>query len=239
MIKIIVCILYIVSCIFVSPSLALDDSQLQLEDVIKSYILSKHPEWTGLAINITFKSADKTFAYLQGLEGNVNIEILEGYKDFKPVGSVIFPVKISGKNKSKKIFLRTKVEIIKEVVVARHYIARKAIITKDDVKLGKRDIAMLPPNSIDDVKYIIGSETKTSISTKSVIFPWMYKAEPQLHRGDKVVIRVIAPNLLVKTDGIALGDGYVGRKLKVKRKGTKVAVEGILVSSNVVEVRLK
>jgi flagella basal body P-ring formation protein FlgA len=45
--------------------------------------------------------------------------------------------------------------------------------------------------------------------------------------------------LLVKTKGVALEDGYLGKKMKVKSKGSKKFLEGSLISPTEVEVKLK
>ena len=52
-------------------------------------------------------------------------------------------------------------------------------------------------------------------------------------------VAIMASNLLVKAKGVALEDGYQGEKIKVKTNSTKKTLEGILVSANEVEVKLK
>ena len=84
-------------------------------------------------------------------------------------------------------------------------------------------------------------ETKTAVARNGTIFEWMIKEIPIVRRGDEVSILVKVPNMLVRTTGTALEDGYEGKLLRVKVKGrdAKDRLEGRLVSSNEVEVIMK
>jgi flagella basal body P-ring formation protein FlgA len=224
---------------FAAMSIALENPEAKLAKLIKDHVLSKRPEWGELDIQVTLKYADKTLASLEQLPADTGLKIVEVYKDVKPVGNVIFPIEVSSGRRIRKIFLRTKVEVFKVVVVSKHYIPRGEVVKDENLRLMKRDIAMIPEKYFDKIEYVAGTETKTSIPENSTLFSWMIKEVPLVHRGDKVMVRIVAPNLLLKTEGVALEDGYIGTEMKVKRKGIKNPVEGVLVSSNVVEVRLR
>jgi flagella basal body P-ring formation protein FlgA len=67
-----------------------------------------------------------------------------------------------------------------------------------------------------------------------------------VHRGEELTILVKGPNLLVKTAGVALEDGYIEKEVKVRKKtapkpgsGFVKPLVGILVSSTEVEVILR
>lgn len=230
---------WILSFGFTLPSYALDDPEAKIAKVIENYVIAKYPNWAGLEILVTFRYADKIFEELRGLEGEVDFKIVEVYKDFKPVGDVIFPIEVSSGEFSKKIFVRTQVEVLKKIVVAKKNIKRGEKIEAKDLTLAERDIAMLPNKYFEDLDQVANSLAKTTIPKKSIIFEWMIKEIPLVHRGDEVTILVTAPNLLVKTKGVALEDGYRDKKVKVKRKNSKKTLEGILISENEVEVKLK
>jgi flagella basal body P-ring formation protein FlgA len=220
---------------------ALDDPEAKIAKVIEDYVIATYPDWAGLEIRITFKYADRLFEGLRALEGEVEFKIAEVYTNLKPVGNVIFPIEVSAGEESRKVFVRAKVEVFKKVVVAARHIKRGTMISLDDVKLEERDIAMFPQSYYADLEGVLLKETKTSVPRNSTIFEWMIKEIPMVRRGDEVTILVKGPNLLVRTTGMALEDGYEGKWLKVKVAGkdAKDSLEGRLISSNEVEVILK
>ena len=210
-----------------------------MAEVIEDYVITRYPEWIGLEIRVTFRHADKIFEDLRGVDENADFEIVEVYKDFKPVGNVIFPIKFSTGEIAEKLFVRAKVEVFNKVVVAKKRIKRGEIITEEDLALEERDIAMLPQKYFENLGEVIETEAKTTIPKESTIFEWMIKEIPLVHRGDEISILVTAPDLLVKTKGVALEDGYLDKKIKVKRVESKTTLEGILISPHEVEVKLK
>ena len=232
-------LIFVFLCQFSSITCALDNPEQELTEVVEDYVLTRYPDWIGLEVRTTFKHADRIFEDLRGINDYADFEIVEVYEDFKPVGNVIFPIKLTAGEISKKIFVRAKVEVFDEIVVAKNRINRGERIEEKDLTLEERDIAMLPENYFRYPRQILGTEAKTTIPKNSTIFEWMVKEMPLVHRGEEIAILVTAPNLLVKTQGVLLEDGYLGKTAKVKRSGSKKTLEGILVSSKEIEVKLK
>jgi len=235
-------LLLIMSLLIVNWSLsarALDNPEQKLAEVIEDYVITRYPDWIGLEIRVTFKHANKIFEDLRGVDEDADFEIVEVYKDFKPVGNVIFPIKVSAGGISKKLFIRARVEVFSKVVVAQKGIKRGEIITDEDLALEERDIAMLPQKYFEKLEQVVETEAKTTIPKESTIFEWMIKEIPLVHRGDEVSILVTAPDLVVKTKGMVLEDGYLDKKIKVKRVESNKTLEGILISPDEVEVKLK
>ena len=152
---------------------------------------------------------------------------------------MIFPIEVATSADRKKIFVRAKVEVFKNVVIANRRINRGEEITLDDLAFESRDIAVVPQKYYEDVALVVETEAKTSIPKNSTIYEWMIKEIPLVHRGDQVAILVTGPNLSVKTLGRALEDGYLGKMIKVRRVESDKTLEGTLISSDEVEVRLK
>jgi flagella basal body P-ring formation protein FlgA len=219
--------------------IALENPEEKVTKAIQDYVIAKYPDWAGLKIQVGYKSADRIFEELRGLEGEAGFKILEVYADFKPVGNVILPIEVSAGETRKKIFVRAKIEVFKNIVVAARQIKRAEIISADDLALEERDITMLPHQYYEDVRLVANTEAKTTIPKNSTIFEWMVKEIPLVKRGDEVAIFVSSPDLLVKTKGVALEDGYRGQEIKVKRENSKKTLEGVLVAPGEVEVNLE
>lgn len=218
---------------------ALDNPEGELAYAIEDYVMTRYPDWIGYDIKVTFKYADKILGRLGDLEGDVDLRVVEVYKDFKPIGNVIFPIEVITAGSSQKIFVRARVEVFKNIVVANRRIKRGDEIGVEDLALESRDIAVLPQKYFEEIFQVANTEAKTTIPRNSTIFEWMIKEVPLVHRGEEVAILVTAPNLLLKTQGVALEDGYLGKKMKVKSKESKKTLEGSLISPTEVEVKLK
>ena len=232
-------LLFIILCFFVSPLFALSNSEAKLTQLVEKHILSKNPVWADLEIKINFKGAEKIFTKLADLPENVEFNILETYKDYKPVGNVIVPIEIKTDESTEKIFLRAKVEVLQNVVVAKEVIRRGNLIGFDQLAVQKRDIAMMPEKYFSTTEGVVSKEAKTTIPRKSIVFDWMVKRVPHVRRGDQVALLVKAKNLSIKTSGVILQDGYLGGIVRVKAKDGKNPLSGILVSNTEVEVWLK
>jgi flagella basal body P-ring formation protein FlgA len=234
--------IFIISClVFCGSVRALDDPEAAVAKVIEDYVIAFNPEWVQADIQISFKFADKIFESLKDLSNDANFKVVDVYRDFRPVGNVIFPLQVSDGTITKKIFLRAQVRVLKSVVVAKESIRRGQVIEEAGLTTALRDIAMLPQKYFSHLIEVIGKESTTSIPKNSTIFNWMVKAVPLLHRGDEVFILLRAKNLLVRAPGIILSDGYLDKNVKVKKKGStdpKNILEGKLISSDEVEVRI-
>ncbi len=221
-----------------APASSLDNPQERVEEVIREYIVSACPEYGGLKARVTFKFADKIFESLRECGEDVSIKVADVSEGFRPVGNVIFPIEVRGDGIDQKLFIRARVEIFEEIVVARNKIKRGDVIKEEDLALEERDIAMLAKKYFVDPKEAAGSEAKITISQNAAIFENMTKEVPLIHRGEKATIVVKGEGLLLKTEGTALADGYLGDQVKVKRADSKKTLEGIIVSPGEVEVKL-
>jgi flagella basal body P-ring formation protein FlgA len=220
---------------------ALDNPEARVSAVIKDYVVATYPDLSKDELKVTFKYAERIFANLAKCSEGTTFQVADVYRDFRPVGSAIFPLMVTDGDQNNKIFIRTQVEVLKEVVVAGAPIKRGVLIKIDDLAIQQRDVALYPKKYFTSVLAVASCEAKTLIAQNSTIFDWMIKEVPLRHRGDEVKIIVIGENIQVKTKGIILTDGYLNQEVKVRRKGTNDAkniLTGKLISENEVEVTL-
>jgi flagella basal body P-ring formation protein FlgA len=218
---------------------ALENPEQKVSEVIKDYVISKYPAWSKDEVRLTFKFAEKTFDELRTLDEGTTIKVLEVYPEFRPVGSVIFPLLVESADGSQKILLRTKVEVMQKIAAAANLIKKGKMLEASDIKLEERDVALLPQKYFMESLTLAGKEAKISIPKNSTVFEWMVGNPPLFHSGTEVFIRVSAPGLVVKAKGLALADGHRGEEIKVKRLDSNKTVMAKVVSPNEVEVELK
>ena len=217
------------------PVRAIDDPEAKVAKVIRNYIVAQHPNWSGDEIKIEFKFAEQAFNKIRSLAENTPIKIVEVYSEFKPVGNVVFPLSVG----EEKMFLRAKVEVIKELVAAGRAIKKGKVLEAADLVTDKRDVAMLPEKYFVENTSLIGKETKISIPANSTLFEWMVGDQPLIRTGSEVNILATAPGLTVRTRGQLQEDGYLGAEVRVKRKDSKKIVVGKVISASEVEVKVE
>ena len=167
--------------------------------------------------NITVKVvADSSLPFL----GNTPLSVVL-FRDGERVGSV----RVVGK-----------VNVFKPIAKAARNIKSREIISRDDIRFVRENLADLPHDVIVSPEEIIGKETAHSFRVNEVIRKRDI-AEPLLvQKGDIVTIMISIPGLLITSKGQALEGGRLGQMMKVKNIATKRVVLGMVKGQKTVQV---
>lgn len=219
-------------------SFALDNPEQKVTETIKNYIVAKYPAWSKDEIRLTYKMAETVFSEMAALPKDSTLAVIEVYTDFKPVGSVVFPIRAVAGEVERKFMVRAKVDVVKKLAAAARLIKKGKSIESADLKIEARDVALLPQKYFLSAEPLISKEARISIPENSTIFEWMVGEVPLVRRGDPVTLVVKAPGLAVRTKAQAQEDGGLGSEIKVKRTDSNKIVAGKIVSAGEVEVKL-
>lgn len=230
--------LAIIFLCFGNYSFALDNPEQKVSEVIKNYVVGKNPAWSKDDLRLTFRMAESVFTEMKTWPDETSLSVIEVYPDFRPVGSVVFPIEAKAGETSQRFMIRANVGAFKPVAAAARLIKKGKAIEAADLKLEARDIALLPQKYFSDLKALIGKEAKLTIPQNSTLFEWMAGEVPLVHRGDEVSLVVAGAALAVRTRARALEDGYLNGDIRVKRADSKLIISGKLVSKDQVEVKL-
>ena len=221
--------------IFCSVAYAQDKYVDELSSAIRQFVVNKLGTSQG-QIQVVIKST--------GIKDNEDLGELVDLKiiDFnlipKPLGNMIFPIDITTKKLTKRIFTRVRVEQLLSVITAKQPLKRGSIITINDLEMKEKDVALMPQKYFTAIEQIISSEAASSIPKGSIIFNWMIKEIPLIQQGEEVMIYVVAEGIQIKSKGVLLEDGYLGKTVKVRVKDSKKILEGEVLSASIVEVKL-
>ncbi|OGB90254.1 flagella basal body P-ring formation protein FlgA [candidate division WOR-1 bacterium RIFCSPHIGHO2_01_FULL_53_15] len=221
------------------PAFALAEPEQKTAEVIKNYVAGKYPGWTKEDIRPAFRLSEGVFGEMKGLPEETKLSVIEVYPDFKPVGSVIFPILAAAGEESRKFMVRAKVEVVKKIAAAARLIKKGKKIESADIKLEERDIALLPQKYFTGLDPLINKEAKIAIPQNSTVFEWMVGDVPLVRRGEQVNLLVTAPGLVVKTKALAQEDGGLGAEIKVRRLDANKILSAKVVSASEVEVKLQ
>lgn len=238
-VKIIIAILFLILIFQISAyGLSSEKVKEDITSALRDYISENYTEWEEVQIEVAYKYADETFADLAAKNIDLDFKIVPLYYNYKPIGNVILAVDIFSKGKKvDKVYIRARVEIIKDVVVAKRTLKRGIVIEKSDLSLEPRDISRISHyySSLDN---LLGMETTTIIPSGRAVKEAMVREKPVIAKYDEVDIVVNIANLKVKARGKALQDGYTGKKIKVQNLITKKYLEAIVLNSSEVKVEV-
>lgn len=214
------------------------DNFASVEEVIKDYVVSRYPQWDKAEVKVTLNRTDRGGRELADLVGPASFRVLESYAGFKPLGRVVFPLEARTAKESKKINLAARVEVLLPVVVAGRAIRKGSPIASSDLRLERRDVALLPQSYFVEQYSLNGKEAKASIPANATILSWMVGSPPLFRKGEKIDLLVSAPGMMIKARGEALEDGYLEETIKVKRQGERKILSGKVVGAGQVEVKI-
>ncbi len=213
--------------------------QMITNSIVRS-VRDKHPGYGAADIRVYYKYADSTFNALTNRPGKISFEISEMYPDFDPVGDVIIPFQVYvGSREAEKIFLRTKVEVWMNVVVASQRLGKKQLLKEGDLQLSRRDIGGISKRFFVDPDGVLGKEMISSVPKDAVIQEWMVRVPPEVSKNDDVSIVAENEGLKVTARGLALEDGYKGEKIKVRNVDSNKEFKAAVVGSGEVSVDIR
>lgn len=227
----------ILSCTTVIKALDVEGLKEKAAKAAVEFVKKKCPEHRDAEIKVVFKYSENVFERLSSLDKDISFVILDEYAGFKPIGNVILParVKVRGKE-DEKVYLRAKVSVIENVIVASKTIRKKEMLSSEDVELAKKDMANYPYRYFSKKSSVLGKQTTSTISKGSIIADWMIIIPPVIERNDMVSIMVRTGNVRAEVQGIALEDGSIGDEVKVRNITSKKEIKAVVVDSGKVEV---
>jgi flagella basal body P-ring formation protein FlgA len=136
------------------------------------------------------------------------------------------------------VYLTAQIKVLAEVVVARRYLARGAVIDTDDLELRALDLGAITSGYFIDPTAVEGLAVKRPLAPGAVVAPAQVARVMSVRRGDQVQILLRAGGLEVSSTGKALGDGAVGDRIQVRNLKSRKVVEGQVEGPGVVGVSL-
>lgn len=156
-------------------------------------------------------------------------------KGSRGMGKSTVGIKCTGK-KSWSLHVPLTISLYGKVLVASRQLHKNTILTADDVKLKRYNLAKLSFGYYEDLKSGIGMKLKRRVSAGSVLTPSVLKKPRKITRGQKVTIMAQSGSMLVRMKGKALGSGAIGDRIKVINIKSKRKLEGIITLNGEVKV---
>lgn len=136
------------------------------------------------------------------------------------------------------IYHPIRLQILSHAVVAVRPLSKGHKITKNDLIVQKLDNSLLIHGHYGRKQVVVGQIVKRSMSAGVPISPKHITAPISVKKGQILSIMVRHGSIQVSAEGVALADGRVGDIIGVKNLKSSMVVNGQVISSKYVEIRL-
>lgn len=133
------------------------------------------------------------------------------------------------------LYVPVKVDAFAAVVQMARPVNRGMIITANDVKLVKTNIASLKQGYFQNLDEVLGRQARRSLNAGEVVLPQLIRDQVLVQRGAEVMLVAVVGGAEVRTKGQALSEGQKGDVIEVLNKKSKRVVQGTVVAQNVVQ----
>jgi flagella basal body P-ring formation protein FlgA len=234
--------LYLISLFFVfcCPGLLAFSAEEKLTELISKEVCSRNSFLESARIIVEFKNKTQLSELNQLLspEGGSYFLKLRPSSQTRLLGDLVVPLMIE---KGKEIFkynLSLKISAIKKVVKTTALLKKYSLIKSSDVILAEGNLAELPRDVFFDIQDVLGKETAFTVPANRVLTAPLVRNIPDIKKDSPVNLEVSLGNIFIKTQVIALSDGYVGKKILVVNPTMKKKLEGVVKDQQTVVLRL-
>lgn len=131
-------------------------------------------------------------------------------------GNVFVPLIV---NKNRKEYANVKINLWKKVFISTHYVKSHQLLSSADIQEKTIEISKYSNEGyITNNTEIIGRESTMAIAPNFPFWKWMVQDIPVIRRNTSVEIRIVKGAVILKLQGTALEDGYMGEMIQVRKK---------------------
>ncbi|MDI6827747.1 MAG: flagellar basal body P-ring formation chaperone FlgA [Armatimonadota bacterium] len=168
--------------------------------------------------------------------GKIELRVKELNRQLK--GRVNVPVEIVVDDKVyRTVYVSVLIKVIARVPVTTKAIAKDEELGASNISLEERDITNLPSDIIIG-ELEAGLSARIPIPQGSVLRQGWVSSPPVIKSGDSVIVVVNNGAVTVSDKGIAVQDGHIGERIKVRLFGESREVHGIVSAAGIVEISL-
>jgi len=136
------------------------------------------------------------------------------------------------------LYIGVNIETETPVLVLSHAVARDTQLGAADVIVDKRRVAGLSAGYLTDAGQLKDHSARQNLSAGMVLTPNMLQPTVLIHRGQQVTVLANTSGISVKAEAVALSDGAVNTRIRVRNIATAKELEGVVDSASVVRVDL-
>lgn len=203
-----------------------------IHDAVRQYIEGNIP-WPPDTVRVDFLSVEKE-STTQNHNTTLRVEPV-GNPDF--IGDMVFLVKtFKGGSLLKTQSVRTRIEVLRDVVVAARALPSGTTLTNSDVKTIRKWVRRIHPQSLSSIQSASGKRLILQVAPGTEILATMLKETPLVRKG-KIVRMVFNNGLMhIVTVGLSEEDGVAGNIVRVKNITSNKVIYAKVLSDSLVGI---
>ena len=194
------------------PAPVLANAGAHVHEAVREYIEANMP-WPQGTVRLDFISPEPDIP-TRGKEITLRIESA-GNADF--IGDTAFLVRLSADgNFIRTETIRTRIEVLRDIVVAARTIRSGAILTEQDIRLAKKWVRRNMPDALSSLEDAIGKRITAPAGPGTELSAARLKDAPLVRKGKMVRVQFDNGSLRITTVGIPEEDGTAGSMVRIR-----------------------
>jgi flagellar basal body P-ring formation protein FlgA len=218
--------------LFRAESYANSTDSHSIHAAVQQYIKANMP-WPPGAVRLDFLSEETESVTLNR---NITLRIEpSGNQDF--IGDMVFLVKsFKGGTLIKTESVRTRIEVLRDVVVAARALPTGTILADSDVRMIQKWVRRIHPQSLSSFETTTGKRLIMQVASGAEILATMLKDTPLVKKGK--MVRMVFDNGLmhIVTVGLSEEDGVAGNIVRVKNITSNKIIYARVLSDSLVGI---
>ena len=226
----------VIICIVLSAAVSFggDTGLCRIHAAVSDYIEANMP-WPQGTARVDFLSGEPE-AILQAKNITLRIEPT-GNADF--IGDAAFLVRVSAGGKLLRTeTVRTRIEVLRDVVVAARAVRSGSILTEQDVRLMKKWVRRIPPDSLSSLDEALGKRITTQGRPGMELSVNMLKDVPLVQKGKIVKVIFDSGVMKITTIGMPEEDGAAGSIIRVRNVTSNKIIYARVLGDSLVGIEL-
>jgi len=174
------------------------------------------------------------------LEGSGDVEVAVRRLSARPLsGPTVMRVALVVDGKTQReMGITADVRFFRRVLVASRMVRRGEPLAAELVERAERDVTMMKHGFYTDTAELVDLRTRRAVGLGDVLTPRHTEKIPVVRRGDEIALVAETPNLRISTTGVALQDGGMGERIRVRNQDSGKVVYGEVVDPQTIKVGL-
>lgn len=143
---------------------------------------------------------------------------------------------LGGTGSRQKVLATCSLEEWKDIPMANRQIYKGEVLKDEDFIMARMNLSKLPKDAFDNGKEVLGKEAIKNISQGEIFSNRILTIPPIIREGDKIKILYQSKLLSAMATGIALENGGINQKIKVKNDSSNKNLEAYVVEEDLVRV---
>lgn len=137
-----------------------------------------------------------------------------------------------------KVYLPVDLIVTAAVATSARSLPGGHVITAGDLRLDKRDVSRLRTGYYEEPQALVGQQLKQALVAGRILTPSMLRVQHLVERGQTVTLTSAGGGISITMLGKALMHGALNQRIRVENSNSGRIVEGVVRSSEQVEILL-